>query len=290
MSHRRATIVLAPPMVPSVGSAAVRRPTAADVAPGPARRSRRRKETLLALGVPVLVIALWQLTADLGMLDSRFFPAPEAIARAAGRLAIDGVLLDHLWVSTRRVLLGFLLGCGLGVLTGILVGASQWIRAATEPLTYALFTVPKLALLPLFLLIFGIGETPIILLIAINCFFLVEIPTMLAIATVPTQLTEVARSFGSTRLQMMRHVRVPYALPQIFVALRLSAGAAILVLVGAEFVQGRTGIGFLIWNSWSLFLADQMYVGIVTVAIMGALFTVLVSAIGRFLTPWTNTG
>jgi sulfonate transport system permease protein len=264
----------------------VRRPGPEDLDPGRYRRRRRLLEQVLAWATPLVLLLLWQWASEAGALDDRFFPSPTTIWDAGVELFRDGQLMEDATASFRRVLLGFVLGCGLGIACGIPLGLSRLARAASEPLVYALWTVPKLALLPLLLLIFGLNETPIIVLIAINCFFLVLIPTMAAIRSVPHSYREAATSFRANRWDMLRHVIMPAALPQIFVALRLAAGASILVMVGAEFVQGRTGLGHLIWNSWSLFLADRMYVGIVVVAVSGALFTLLIATIGRKLTPW----
>ena len=160
------------------------------------------------------------------------------------------------------------------------------MRSALQPLVYALWTIPKLALLPLLLLFFGLGETPVIVLIAIECMFLVLIPTITAVVTVPAPYVEAARSFDASRWQMLRYVTLPVALPQMFVALRLSAGASVLVMVAAEYVNGKSGIGFVIFNSWQLFATKQMYVGIITVAVAGALFTLLVLGIASYFTRW----
>lgn len=264
----------------------VRRPTREEVDPLRFRRRRRRIDRLLGIGLPVVLMALWQVCSDLGWFDSRFFPPPSRIWTAGVDLVDSGRLQHDLWVSSRRVLLGFALGSITGVAAAVALQASRLVRAAVEPLTYALWTVPKLALLPMLLLIFGIGETPIVILIVINCFFLVFIPTLAAMTSIPPAYREVAESFRASRWQMFRHVVFPCALPHIFVALRLTAGASILVLVAVEFVQSQEGLGYLIWNSWSLFLADRMYVGIVVVAVAGALFTMLVAAVGRRLTRW----
>jgi sulfonate transport system permease protein len=103
---------------------------------------------------------------------------------------------------------------------------------------------------------------------------------------VPAPYVEAARSFDASRWQMLRYVTLPAALPQMFVALRLSAGASVLVMVAAEYVNGKSGIGFFIFNSWQLFATKQMYVGIITVAVAGALFTLLVSGIASYFTRW----
>ncbi len=270
------------------GARVVRTPGKEELDPALYRRRRRRLETTLATTVPIVLLGMWQVAATNEWIDPRFFPAPSSIWTSARGLLESGDLWEDMTVSYRRVFLGFSLGCSTGVLVGVLLGMFRLLRAALEPLVYALWTVPKLALLPLLLLIFGIGEMPIIILIAINCFFLLMIPTLAAIVGVDDAYLEAAESFEATRLELLRHVLLPAAIPQIFVALRLAAGASILVLVAAEFVQGNTGLGHLIWNSWSLFLADRMYVGIVVVAVSGALFTMFIGLVGRKIAPWAN--
>src|SRR5688572_29365581 len=145
----------------------VREPNRADHDPIGYRRRRRRLEVLLAGGVPVVFLALWELCIRADMLDKRFFPAPTTIVRTGRELIADGTLQDALVTSTRRVLLGFLLGTAVGMVVGIAMALSRWLRIAFEPLLSAFYTVPKLALLPLLLLIFGLGERPIVFLIAI---------------------------------------------------------------------------------------------------------------------------
>ena len=270
------------------GAEVVRRPAAADADPARLRRRRRRLERTLAWLTPVVLFAAWQWASSVEVIDPRYFPAPTKIWDAGVELWRDRTLLRDLRVTSARVAWGFGLGSALGVLCGIPLGLSRVARAASEPTLYALWTVPKLALLPLLLLIFGINDRPIIVLVLINCFFMMLIPTMAAIRSVPHSYREAAASFGATRRDMLRHVLLPAATPQIFVALRLAAGASILVIVGAEFVYGDTGLGHLIWHSWELFLADRMYVGIVIVAAGGAAFTLLVATIGRRLAPWDD--
>jgi sulfonate transport system permease protein len=275
--------------VPTSQRARVERvPTRAELHPTRHRRRRRRIDLALSLSVPIVLIAAWQVTANAEWIDTRFFPSPARIWSAGVDLVREGRLQEAMLHSFRLVIFGFLLGSAAGVLGGMILGVSRVMRSAFEPLVYALWTVPKLALLPMLLLIFGLGTTPELLLIAISTFFLVIIPTVAAFTSVPLSYREAAQSFGAGRLNLLRHVLLPAALPQIFVALRVAIGAAILVMVGVEFVQGNDGVGFLIWNSWSLFLADRMYVGIVVVAISGALLTSLVVAIGRWVAPWAE--
>jgi NitT/TauT family transport system permease protein/sulfonate transport system permease protein len=263
-----------------------RRPGREESDPRRSRIVRRRIELALGISVPILLLAGWELASRTGALDRQFFPAPSDLWSTGVNLYSSGQIERLLGTSFRRVFEGFFAGSAAGLLLGVVIGSSRIVRAALEPLVYALWTIPKLALLPLLLLFFGLGETSVIVLIGIECMFLVLIPTITAIVSVPVPYCEAATSFGASRWQMLRYVTLPAALPQMFVALRLSAGASVLVMVAAEYVDGKTGIGFFIFQSWQLYATKQMYIGILTVAVAGAAFTLVVSAIGRYLTRW----
>lgn len=252
---------------------------------GHARRLRRNS-TILAVATPVVLVALWQFAAGRGWIDTRFFPAPSKIARTAGTMVKSGTLFDDVWTTLRALLLGFALGLVAGVATGVVLGLSWIVRAALEPLFSALYTVPKLALLPLLLLIFGISETPKILLVAIGVFFIIWITVVEAILDIPDGYKEAAESFGVRGWARFTNVTLPAILPQIFVGIRLAIGNAVLIVVGVEFVNGDSGIGYRIWHSWSLFAADQMYVGIVTVALLGFLLSLAVQTTARYVIRW----
>lgn len=281
----------APSAVPSISDGSD--DTVHRIEAGPAERHprrylvrRQRIDRALAWTVPVVLIGLWQISAWQGWSDTRFFPAPSTVATTSVELVENGILWDAVWVSTKRILIGFGFGVVSGVLAGLLLGVFSRLRAALEPTLMALYVVPKLAILPLLLLIFGLGEAPMIIIVAVTVFFFMWVQTMETIIATPTGYIEAMESFGASRWQTFRYVYLPAAMPQIFVSMRLCAGISILVMVGVEFVQGNNGIGHLIWNSWSLFIATRMYVGIVTVALMGLLFAGLVKVLGRVLLPW----
>lgn len=255
---------------------------------GHARRARV-KERALSILTPIAFLLLWEFAAYGGWLDTRFFPAPSQIAVAAVSMLASGSLQKDLAISITRVLLGFALGVASGLVAGLILGLSQLTRAALDPFFSALYTVPKLAILPLLLLIFGLGETPKILVIATTVFFIVWISCMEAVITIPYSYREVALSFGANRWEMFKHVIWPALLPPLFVSMRISIGMAVLVLVGVEFVQADVGIGYRIWHSWSLFQPKEMYVGICAIAILGVVFAALIKIIGDLLIPWART-
>jgi sulfonate transport system permease protein len=281
---------LTPDRAAGRGVVVKRRPGVEEREPRKHKIRRRRIEIALGIAVPVLILVCWEVASKTGALDQRFFPAPSDLWSTGVHLYANGQMEDNLQKSFTRVFEGFFLGSAAGLLFGIGLGSSRIVRAALEPLVYALWTIPKLALLPLLLLFFGLGELPVVLLIAIECTFLVLIPTVTAIVSVPEPYREAAASFGASRWQMLRYVTLPAALPQMFVALRIAAGASVLVMVAAEYVDGKAGLGFFIFNSWQLFATKQMYVGIVTVAVTGAIWTLIVTGVGRVLTRWERAG
>lgn len=264
----------------------VREPDAFEHNPVRSLKRRRRIELSLGAAVPLLLIAAWQLLAEMGSIDTRFLPAPSTVLTGFGDMIGSGVLWEALRVSLQRIAIGFLAGSALGMVVGYAMAMSRYLRASLDPILSALYTVPKLALLPLLLLIFGLGETPVILTIVGSVFFFMWISTMSAFSSIPDEYLEAAAVFNASWRFRFAYIQLPAALPEIFTGLRLSIGMSVLVVVGIEFVNGDRGIGFLIWNSWQLFLAQRMYVGIVTVAVMGVALTGLVQAAGWLLMPW----
>ena len=277
---------------PETGGKSVLRiaPGRAETHPEQHARRQRAEELALAFATPVIFLVLWEVAAQAGVMDRRFFPAPTEIFKAAMDMVEKGILWKDLVASTYRIVGGFALGTVAGVLAALWLGLSRLARAALDPFLSALYTVPKLALLPLLLLIFGLGEFPKILLVALTVFFLVWITCMEAIMTIPESYREAARSFGASGWAMFRHVTWPAMLSQLFVAMRLAIGTAVLVIVGIEFVQASEGVGYRIWHSWSLFQANRMYVGLCVVALMGFGFGVLVRWIGYWALPWLRRG
>lgn len=249
-------------------------------------RCQRGLSLGLGLGTPLVLLALWQVAAHLEWIDVRFFPAPTTIFTEAGEMIVSGVLLADVWATVRAILLGYLIGLVAGVLTGTALALSSMVRYALEPLLSAIYTVPKLAILPLLLLIFGLGELPKIILIALGVYFVIWVSVLEGISDLPSSYLEAAQIFGINGASRWRHVILPGILPSLFTGMRIALGTSVLIAVGTEFVNGDQGIGFRIWHSWSLFQAQQMYVGIVVAAFMGFALTWIVKFIGAKVAPW----
>lgn len=252
------------------------------------RRRRRALERSLAVAVPLLAIAAWQILSSNGVLESRYFPAPSKILSAWGELIESGEFQRSLWASVKRIVVGYVLGCGAAVALGLAIGFVPLLRASLEPTIAALYTVPKLAILPLLLLVFGLGETSKILLVALTCFFVVLINTISAVAGVSQKYLDVARTVHAGWFATICHVTLPASLPNILTGLRIASGLAVVVIVGAEFVAAEAGLGFLVWNSWNLGVPEYMYVGIAAISLIGVLATALLRGFERLVTPWNR--
>jgi NitT/TauT family transport system permease protein/sulfonate transport system permease protein len=266
-------------------------------APGPAERDakahRRRgqlTDNLLRWGSPVLILVLWQLFAMAKILDPQFWPSPGAVGQSLVENVLSGYLIEHLQVSMLRFLAGWGAGALAGILLGTVLGTFRPARMAIEPLVSAVFTVPKLALFPLMLLLFGLGETPKVILIALTVFVVVTISTATAVVAIPEGMKEPLRSGHATRWQTFRHLTFPMVLPDIFASLRITTGMGVLVLVAVEMVQGASGLGYVIWSAWQVYDVERMYVGIVTMSLVGVALQYLVMWVGHLVMPWRTEG
>jgi len=246
----------------------------------------RRRDLTLAIAFPVVLLLAWEIAARTGALDARLFTPPSAIAAQGWKMIVSGELWVHTVATVLRLIVGFVIGSVAGILVGLLMGVWRPVKAALEPTFTALYALPKIAILPLLLLIFGLTETPKVLSVVISVFFVVQINTLSGIMQIDPRITEAARAYRATGWRLFRYVLLPAALPSIMTGLRVSAGMAVIVITAVEFVASNTGLGYLIWNSWQLFQPSTMFVGLITVALIGALVTGLVVILERALLPW----
>ena len=162
------------------------------------------------------------------------------------------------------------------------------VRIFFDPLIAMLFPIPKVALTPLLLLTFGVGDASKIALVAIATFFPVIINTYAGAANIEKIYWDVAKNFGASEMVMFTRIVFFGALPMIFAGLRIALAVSFIVVVAAEFVASKTGIGYLIWNSWELLQVDIMFVGIATIGILGLITSALFQEIERKVIPWKD--
>ncbi|WP_147916968.1 ABC transporter permease [Ruania zhangjianzhongii] len=235
------------------------------------RTRKGQNVRLYALSIVAVIAVLggWELAAS-GM-DPSVLPGPITVIQSAWQLLLDGSLVENIGISVQRVLLGWLLGCAIAIPVGILAGASKYVRAAIDPFIHFFRFVPAIALTSLFMLWFGIGEESKVNLIAWACAFVVVVSTAAGGASVPTDKIDAARCFGANRAQVLAQVVIPSAMPSIFTGMRLALANAFLVVVAAEALAARSGIGFLVWNARTYFRTDHIFVGVLCFGILGFL-------------------
>ena len=248
--------------------------------------SPKLQERLLYLISPIALLLVWELLIRAGFGDPRFIPPPSDIAVRFWQLTLNGELAMHTAATLWRVFAGFVIGAVPGILIGLAMGVSRWVRAAIDPLVAALFPIPKISLLPLIMLYLGIGEASKIALVALGVVFLVLINAMAGVLAIDPIHFDVAKNYGAPRYKLWTRVVIPGALPMIFVGMRLGIGVAFIVIVAAEFVAARSGIGYLIWTSWETLRIENMFVGIITITALGVLTTLVLREIERLAMPW----
>ncbi len=248
--------------------------------------SPKTQERLLYLISPIGLIALWQILLMAGIGDRRFIPAPSDIALRYWDMLRTGELETNALVSLYRIFAGFFIGSIPAIAVGLFMAMFRPVRIFFDPLIATLFPIPKIALMPLLLLIFGFGDASKIALVVIAVFFPVVINTYVGAANIESIYWDVAKNYGASQSVVFRRVVFFGALPMIFAGLRIALAVSFIVLVAAEFVSTKVGLGYLIWNSWELLQVDVMFVGIVTVGVLGLGATVILQEIERKVVPW----
>ncbi len=248
--------------------------------------SRRWLSLVLALLGPLAVLVIWEILARTHTINPLFFPPPTSLEATARDLISSGQLWADIRISMLRVGGGFLIAAIPGVLIGVLMGLWWPVRAIVSPIAAAFFAVPKIAILPLVIIIFGIGETSKVAMVAVSVLFLVVLSTMSAVLEIEGAYFDVARDAGASTWQKIRTVALPAALPGIFSGLRLALGFSLLVIVGTEFLAAKNGIGYLIWNSYQTFAIEKMYVGLIVTGLLGWLLNLVMDEVERVVMPW----
>ncbi|MDF2935697.1 MAG: transporter permease [Paenibacillaceae bacterium] len=249
---------------------------------------RKLPDPLQAWLLPVTLLIVWQVSVSLGLISATLLPSPWSIVGEFVSQAGTGRLAGHLEASLIRALYGFALGGGLGLLLGVATGMSRLAEELLDPTLQMLRTVPLLALIPLFILWFGVGQLSQVLLIALGAFFPLYINTFSGIRSIDRRLYEVARVLEYSRLQQVLRLILPAALPHILLGVRLSLGIAWLCLVVAELMGASSGIGYMIQEARQYSQTAAVFVGIAIFAAAGKLSDSLVRLLEGRLLRWRD--
>lgn len=236
--------------------------------------------------VPFLILAVWQALDSFHLINARLMPSPVMVGASFWNLLVTGQLLGNLGVSLLRVSAGLAIGVGLGIVFGLSAGLSRLGEDTVDATMQMVRTLPHLALIPLFILWFGIGETPKIALIALGSLFPVYLNLFAGIRGVDRKLVEAVSTLDLSRAGIVWHVILPGALPSFLVGLRYAVGIAWLTLVVAEQVNANSGIGYLVMNARDFLETDVIFVGLIIYALLGLGTDQLLRAIERRALAW----
>ena len=282
----------APPGAAAVpGTAAAPGAASAAGAAGAAARRGPRRHAWYRLVSPLAVLIIWQLVSSSGLVSEQKLPSPSTVLHTAITLittnsAAYGTLQGAMVVSLERVAIGFALGGAAGLVLAVIAGLSRLGENSVDPLLQMLRTLPLFGLIPVFIVWFGIGELPKVLLIALGAAIPLYLNTFAGIRNVDAKLAEAGQSLGLTRAEKIRHIILPGALPQMLVGLRQSLGVAWLALVVAEQINANAGLGFMISQATQFLRNDVIFVALLVYCLLGLITDALVRLLERRALAW----
>ncbi len=235
-----------------------------------------------------LLLACWQILAARRILDPLFFPPPSKVGATFAALLSSGELGRGLCATLTRTSLGLLAGVVCGGLVSIVLCVSPKLRMAVQPLVSALYSTPRLTMLPMVMLVFGVNEASRLALVALSASLVIVIQVSDAIRGVSRDYVDLATNYGASRAVIVRKVYLPACLPQIFTALRLCTGRALVLTISIEMMISNDGIGSMIWSSWQTFAIEKLYVSVMVAGVLGLLCGPVFHLLERHFVPWRS--
>jgi sulfonate transport system permease protein len=252
----------------------------------PSRLVRAASRGLAAWALPLALVAAWEAASLVGRLPARVLPAPSDVAIAFWQNLRNGTLIDAAAISSERALLGLAIGGGIGFVFGVLTGIWRGAETLLDSSMQMLRNVPHLAIIPLVILWFGIGEEAKVFLVAIGTLFPIYLNTFHGIRTIDAGLVEMAQVYGLGRFALFWRVILPGALPSILVGLRYALGIMWLTLIVAKTISASSGIGYMTMNAREFLQTDVVLLGIIVYALLGKLADVLTRRIEAVALAW----
>nr|WP_206922124.1 ABC transporter permease subunit [Alicyclobacillus suci] len=247
---------------------------------------RKSLNAMLPFTVPALVVIVWQILGQSGLISTRILPTPVAVVEAGIQLGKQGILWQYIWSSTERALAGFLIGGSVGFVLGLLNGLYRISQRLTDTSIQMLRTIPHLALIPLVIVWFGVGEEAKIFLVALGSVFPIYVNTFFGIKSVDSDLIEMAKVYRLPWLKLFWKVILPGALPSILVGIRYALGVMWMTLIVAETISENSGIGYMAMNAEEFMQMNVVVLGIVLYALLGKISDWIATTMERRFLRW----
>ncbi len=257
-------------------------------APRAASTFTSRAERLGPILIVAGTLAIWEWLGRAGVVGSLFFPQPSAIAGALAALFRSGELGVHVGVTMGRTLAGFCIGAGAGVLLGFAMGTWPRVHAQLDPLVALVHPMPKIAMLPLILIVFGIDEASKIALGALGAFFPMLINTVAAVRHISPTYFEVARSYGAGPVRTFTRVVLPGSLPLVLTGARLSINVALMLVIAGELLVAQRGLGQMLWFSWQTVRIADVYAWLAVTGGLGLALNWVLEWVSARTMPWRD--
>lgn len=254
----------------------------------PAAPQERRIEPWITLLIVLVFLTIWEFLSRTERISPLFFPAPSIIIRTLVELIINGTLGPHLAATLRRISIGFVLGAVPGLILGLTMGWSSRMRDIVDPIIAALHPMPKIAIFPLILVIFGIGDASKIAAIAVAVFFPMLINSVAGVRQINSVYFEVTKNYGANLWKTFTRVVFPGSLPMILTGARLAINVAMVIAIAVELVAANQGLGVLIWFSWQTLRIEELYAALVVTGLLGICINLALQWISKRLAPWYN--
>ncbi|MGA2436368.1 MAG: ABC transporter permease [Bryobacteraceae bacterium] len=235
-----------------------------------------------------LILGCWQALSHWRVLDPLFFPAPTTLLATLAALTASGEIGHQVMCTLERTAVGFGLGVLWGTLASVILSLSAVLRRASEPLVAALYSTPRLTLLPMVMLVVGVNDFARVLLVALGTALLMMIQVSDAIRAVNKDYVDMAVNYGASRIMVIRKVYLPACLPQIFTALRLAFSRALVLTISVELLNSNDGLGSMILSAWQTFAIEKLYVSIALAGALGLVFQWLFHQLERRMAPWKD--
>lgn len=239
-----------------------------------------------AVASPLAVVLVWEAGVRAGLLPASYLPPPTRLGIRLAVLLAGGELWGHLLVTLGRLGAAFVLAVVPAVALGLVLGMWRGLRLALEPLLTALYAIPKIALLPLVMLVLGVGERALVATATLTGFLQMAVSTMGGVLAVERTVLEAGRNYGAGGWRLFRHVLLPSALPEIFTGMRIGLGLTLVLVIAVELAAAQEGLGAFLWSAGQILAVEKLFCGFVVIGALGLVLTHGLERLGERLMPW----
>jgi len=249
-------------------------------------KTSRRKDSLAPAFSFIALLLAWQLAGSAGLVRTVFFPIPTRVLGALLALALSGELPTALLATAARFGVGLAIGGLLGAALGLLMGWSPALEAFLDPFIAAIYPIPKIAVFPLLLVVFGIGEASKYIVVSLAAFFPMLITCLAGVRQINKAYFEVAHNYGARATKVFARILLPGSLPSLLAGLKLAANTAFVIAIAVEIISAQSGLGVLLWFGWQTFRVADIYAVLVVIAVVGVGLNYAIDQITWAAIPW----